>query len=39
MVVDWDEAEALEDEDGEDEPESLKRRLFKRFSKFLPIKT
>lgn len=37
MVVDWDEAEPLDEED--DEPESRKRRLFKRFSKFLPIKT
>ena len=37
MVVDWDEAEPLEDDD--DEPESRWRRLFKRFSAFLPIKT
>jgi hypothetical protein len=38
MVVDWDEAEPLEeDEDGE--PQTWKQRLFKRFHKLLPVKT
>mgnify|MGYP000029454217 FL=1 len=37
MVVDWDEAEPLED--GEDEPENWKQRLLKRFTRFLPVKT
>jgi len=37
MVVDWDEAEPLEDDD--DEPEGRWRRFLKRFSAFLPIKT
>ena len=39
MVVDWNEAEPVEGEEDDDEPESLRRRLFKRFSRFLPIKT
>lgn len=38
MVVDWDEAKPVDD-DGEDEPEDWKRRLMKRFTRFLPIKT
>ncbi len=38
MVVDWDEAEPIE-EDEDAEPEGWKRRLFKRLTRFLPIKT
>lgn len=38
MVVDWDEAEPMDDDD-DDEPEDLKQRLMKRFTRFLPIKT
>ncbi len=38
MVVDWDEAEPMGDED-DGEPEDLKQRLMKRFTRFLPIKT
>lgn len=38
MVVDWDEAEPL-DEEGEEEPDDWKLRLLKRFTGFLPIKT
>ena len=39
MVVDWDEAEELEGEEGEDEPTSLRQRAFRLLTRWLPIKT
>ncbi len=39
MVVDWDEAEPMEDEEGENEPDSLRMRLFKKFTGWIGVKT
>jgi len=38
MVVDWDEAQPVEDGE-EDDPDTRRGRLLKWFTRFLPVKT